>query len=57
MTQRVVGGQKDLVSRCSSLMSKLMSFVHSEIVESVNFDSCGPLKSCGCELMVVRRSH
>jgi len=38
-------------------MSKLMVFSHPEIVEILNFDSFGPLKSCGGGCMVVSHTH
>jgi hypothetical protein len=56
-TWDVSDGQKGEVSSCSLSVSKLMGLVHSEIVEIVNFDNFGPLKSCRGGLMVARRSH
>ena len=43
---------------CRSMsMSKLMGFVHPEIVEILNFDSFGPLKSRGGGCIVVSHTH
>ena len=34
-----------------------MGFVHPEVVEILNFDSFGPLKSCRGGCMVIRHTH
>jgi hypothetical protein len=35
-------------------MSKLTAFTHPVVVEILNFDSLGPLKSCGGRMNVSR---
>jgi hypothetical protein len=32
-------------------MSKLMGFVHPEVIEILNFESFGPHKSCGARML------
>jgi len=46
-TRRLAGSKKDLVFVCSLSVSKLRGIVHPGVVDILNFDSFGSLKSCG----------